>query len=907
MHLPRFVLIVLALCSTLATAQVNAPVRVHAVEGLTEYRLANGLQLLLAPDDSKPTTTVNLTYRVGSRHESYGETGMAHLLEHLLFKGTPTHKNLWSEFTKRGLNANGTTWYDRTNYFASFSANPETLRWYLGWQADAMVNSLIAREDLDTEMTVVRNEMESGENNPGRILLQQTMAAMFQWHNYGKSTIGARSDVENVDIARLQAFYRKHYQPDNATLIVAGRFDPAEVLTLVAELFGPIPKPARTLVPTYTLDPAQDGERSVQLRRVGGTPLIYMGFHVPPGSHPDAAAVNLLAQVLGDTPGGRLHKRLVEPKLAAAAFGFAFDLAEPGALFLGAQLAPGQDPDAARRAMSLAIEQLLGPEPVTAAELERARTQLLNQWDLGFTDPEQIGIALSEAVAMGDWRLYFLARDHVRRATLADVQRVAGERLRVDNRTVATYLPTAEPQRAPAPALVDVAALVKGYQGDPAAAQAEAFDTSPANLDKRTQRSRLDSGLKVALLPKGTRGRAVQATLRLHVGDVDSLKGQATVASFVGALLDKGGAGLTRQQVADQFDKLRAQVGFGASAQTISVSVTARRDTLPEVIGLIGRLLREPAFPPEVVEEVRAGWLGSIERQRKEPGAVAADRLARHGNPYPQGDIRHSPDFDQQVQDVHAVTVDQLRAFHARFVSAAHGEFAAVGDLDAAAVNAALAQAFGRWSAPAAGPAPYARAPQPLVPVPPARFMLATPDKPNANLLAELDLPINDRHADYPALMLANHMFGAPGSGRLWLRIREKGGFSYDVRSRVDWNAHELNSRWRASAIFAPANQTKVEQALTEELERALRDGFTQQELDESRAGLLRFRSLFRAQDDALTRALAGNLELDRDFALSQRVDDALAALTLAEVNAAWRRYIDPSRIVFAWAGDFKP
>src|SRR5678815_1112617 len=208
---------------------------VRTVEGVDEYRLDNGLQVLLIPDDSKPTTTVNLTYRVGSRDRNYGETGMAHLLEHMLFKGTPTHRNVWAEFEKRGLAANGSTSYDRTNYTAHFSANPGNLQWYLGWLADAMVNSFIARKDLDTEMTVVRNEMERGENQPDGVLLRETMATMFDWHNYGKSTIGARSDVENVDIPRLQAFYRQYYQPDNATLIVAGRFDTAAVLGRIAE------------------------------------------------------------------------------------------------------------------------------------------------------------------------------------------------------------------------------------------------------------------------------------------------------------------------------------------------------------------------------------------------------------------------------------------------------------------------------------------------------------------------------------------------------------------------------------------------------------------------------------------------------------------------------------------------
>ena len=228
-------------CSFAVAAPAPLPAGVQdvrEVEGVHEYRLANGLQILLVPDDSKPTTTVNLTYRVGSRHENYGETGMAHLLEHLLFKGTPSHPQVWAEFTKRGLAANGSTASDRTNYTATFSANDDNLRWYLAWQADAMVNSFIARRDLDSEMTVVRNEMERGENSPDRILYQKTLAAMFQWHAYGRDTIGARSDVENVDIPRLQAFYRSYYQPDNATLIVRGRFVPAQVLAWVGQSFG---------------------------------------------------------------------------------------------------------------------------------------------------------------------------------------------------------------------------------------------------------------------------------------------------------------------------------------------------------------------------------------------------------------------------------------------------------------------------------------------------------------------------------------------------------------------------------------------------------------------------------------------------------------------------------------------
>jgi zinc protease len=879
--------------------------RAASVEGITEYRLANGLQVLLVADDSKPTTTVNVTYHVGSRMEDYGETGMAHLLEHLLFKGTPTHKQLWTEFAKRGLRANGTTSYDRTNYFASFSANEDTLKWYLDWQADAMTNSFIAKSDLDSEMTVVRNEMERGENNPSRVLLQQVMATMYWWHNYGKATIGARADVENVDISRLQAFYRRYYQPDNATLIVAGRFDAAKTLAWIAQAFGPIPKPQRKLQPTYTLDPPQDGERALTLRRAGGSPLIYVAHHVPAGSNPDFAAVDLLAGILGDAPAGRLHKKLVDGQLAASTFGFAWGLAEPSPLFVGAQIAPGQDVEKAKAELMATLERVAA-EPVTAEELERARLQWLKNWELSFTDPEAIGVQLSDAIARGDWRLYFLQRDQVKKVALDDINRVARAYLVRDNRTVGVYLPTDKAERAPAPARVDVAALVKDYKGDAAAAQAEAFDATPDNLDRRTQASTLSSGMKIGLIPKGTRGGVVQARLRLHYGDVKSLMGQEIVGAFAAGLLDKGGAGLTRQQISDRFDALRAEVNFAAEDQIVTATITTTKANLAPAVELVGKLMREPAYSPAALEEMRRQWLAGIERQRKEPDSLIANALQRHGNPYPRGDIRHALSFDEMTEDVKAVTAEQVKAFQRRFYSAQRSEFAAVGDVDAPAVKAALERAFADWRQPAGGPLPYVRAERPLVEVKPERFMLLTPDKQNANLRTSLALPVNDLHPDYPALSVANYLFGLAQSSRLWIRIREKEGLSYDVRSVVDWNQVEENSNWAVTAIFAPQNRPKVEAALAEELKRTREGGFTQAELDQAKVGLLSLRRLARAQDPVVAGQLAQNLYLGRTFAVSQRVDEAIGKLTLEQVNAAFRKYVDATRWSIAWGGDFK-
>ncbi|MCM5679768.1 insulinase family protein [Schlegelella sp. S2-27] len=872
-----------------------------SVEGINEYRLANGLQVLLAPDASKPTTTVNLTYRVGSRHENYGETGMAHLLEHLIFKGSPRHRDVWAEFTKRGLRANGSTWLDRTNYFASFSADDANLRWYLGWQADAMVNSFISKRDLDTEMTVVRNEMERGENSAGRILLEKGLAAMYQWHNYGKSTIGARSDVENVDIERLQAFYRRYYQPDNATLIVAGRFEPAQVLRWVAESFGKLPKPERKLPALYSLDPAQDGERSVTLRRVGGAPMVYAMYHVPPGAHPDYAAVEMLDLLLTDTPSGRLHRALVDAKLAAGVFGFTQALADPGFAVYGAQLGAGQEVKQAQEALLATVESF-AQTPVTQEELQRARTKWLKDWDMTFSDPERVGVALSEAIAAGDWRLFFLARDRIRMVDVADVQRVAKERLLRSNRTLATYIPTEDPQRAPAPARVDVSALLQGYVGDPAAVEVEAFDATPGNIERRTERFTLDSGLQAAVLPKGTRGAMVRAELRLRFGTEQSLQNLSTVGQLTAALLDKGTARLSRQQVQDRLDELRAEVSIAGSATGVAVSITTKRQYLPQVIELVSELLQRPSFPADGLEEIRQQALAALESERKDPEAQVDLLLDQRFSPYPQHDVRHVPSFDERRRALERVTQDDIRAFHRRFYAASHGQFSAVGDLDARAVRAALESGFGSWRAKE----PYARVTRPFVEVAPERVVVRTPDRQNAYLRIGLAMPVKEMHPDYPALTMANYLLGQGGNSRLWARVREAEGLSYSVYSMVEWNVWEPYSVWSASAIFAPQNLKRVETAMREEIDRALERGFTQQELEQGRQGLLNFRRLSRAQDRNLAAALVENLYLGRDFLVSQRVDEALAQLTVADVNAALRKYLQPERFVIGAGGDFK-
>ncbi|MGH8709634.1 MAG: M16 family metallopeptidase, partial [Burkholderiales bacterium] len=376
----RRLLALLLLGFALPALAAGVPRKLTEVEGVSEYRLDNGLRVLLVPDASADTVTVHITYLVGSRHEGYGEKGMAHLLEHMLFKGSTRHPDVKQEFASRGARWNGSTSDDRTNYFETLPASGDNLEWALAMEADRMLNSFVRKADLEAEMTVVRNEFEMGENSPGSILFQRMQRLAFAWHNYGHAIIGARSDIESVPIERLRAFYRTWYQPDNALLVVGGRIEPRRALALITRHFGPLPRPARKLPVLYTVEPPQDGERSVTLHRTGDTPIVAVLYRAPAGSHPDFPALEVLVEVMRAAPQGRLHRALVQKGLASATWGFERALHDPGYVAFGASLPKDGTLDAAREAL-LATLDGVRRAPVSTEELERARTTLLNQMD----------------------------------------------------------------------------------------------------------------------------------------------------------------------------------------------------------------------------------------------------------------------------------------------------------------------------------------------------------------------------------------------------------------------------------------------------------------------------------------------------------------------------------------------
>lgn len=885
--------------------QPRAPEFVRELGGIEEYRLANGLQLLLMPDAAQSTTTVNITYRVGSRHEAPGEYGMAHLLEHLVFKGTPTNRDIPGEFAKRGMRFNGTTTTDRTNYFASFNASDETLDFALALEADRMVNSFIAKADLDKEMTVVRNEFERGENEPFRVLSQRVSAAAFAWHPYGKSTIGPKSDIENVPIEKLQAFYKRWYRPDNATLLVAGKFDKAATLARISRHFGAIKAPAEPIARPYTVEPAQDGERSVVVKRVGGQPLVLAAYHVPAASHPDAAALIVYGLLMSLQPSGQLYKNLVEPKLAMAAFLGGLGGADPGLVQAFVALPP--DADVAKVEQQL-LDLVEGRslKPFEDSELARVRELAVNSYREQMKKPEALIQQISGLIGAGDWRLLFQLMEDIPKVTLADVERVRQQYFRSANRTLGRYLPAAQVERVEIPAAPPLEQRLAELKGPPKVEEGEVFDPTPALLAERTAVQRLPSGIELLTLSKRTRGKAVQLQMQLRWGSREQTfprKG----SDVLDELLMEGSSRYDKQQLRDALQKLRASLRLSSSDQGLSVSLGAEQDTLLPALEVVADVLQHPLLPEAGLERLRKAALAGLQASRQEPETLRREATRAHYNSARGVSVGH-PDYikslDDRIHDVQATTLDEIRAIYTDFWSANDTRVAVVGALPPGLAEG-VERLLGGWKKPQAPR--FVRHEPRYTPVPPARFEAIARDKANAILRLHQPFPMNQREADYAALQLAVHVLGGGSmESRLGTRVRQQEGLSYGIGAGLSVPVFGDEAELQIRATFAPDKQERILAVIQEELKRFAEQGISEAELARAKKDLLEERKQSRADEGALAAGLLSLADRGESWADAGRRDAALQAVTLAQANEAWRKHLRLDGFVISTAGDFK-
>ncbi|TLU64771.1 insulinase family protein [Thalassotalea litorea] len=878
---------------------------VRNVEGIEEYMLSNGLKVLLFKDDSQPKTMVNITYKVGSVHEKYGETGMAHLLEHMLFKGSTNYVEIDKEFKQRGMAANANTWYDRTSYFESFEASEDSLHWALGMEADRMVNATFTEEQLKSEMTVVRNEMERNENSPSRILMARLASVANLWHNYANSTIGARSDVENFPFPKLREFYHSHYRVDNATLIVAGRFDSDKTKHRIEQTFGAIDQPQKPVEKLYTREPTQDGERVVNLRRTGDVPFLGLYYHGPSGLDPDAAPLQVLQVILADGSRGRIKKDLVDKDLTSGGTQVSFFLKEGTQILFLAQGEKGQNIDELKPLENALIRlaENIGNKPITEEEVEFAKALLAKQVEQEMRNATGVGMALAEYIAKGDYRYMFYFRDLVEQVTVEQVQMVAEKYLISSNRTLGRFLPTQNPKRAQI-AKVPVASEILGdYVGRDAVTAGEVYDNSVENIKARLYTETWPEGTKVSIYPKKLRGEEVLIKMYFPTANEEALNGHAIAMGFIGGQIKAGNENYSKSEIADRLDQLKSSLSFGSNAiGEFSIDIKTDVTNMPAVIDYMGELLAAPTFPAKELNIAKKGMIAGLNQQRTEPGTVALNSYRETLFDYPTGHPKAYMDTDTQIEAIKALDSVKLEALYNEFFAINNGHVAVVGNVDSKAVSEHLQAVLNPYTSEIE----YQYIPINLRDKQGLMVSSETPDKANASVYMINPVMIKSTDDDYPALFIANSIFGGDAfTSRIGARIRVKEGYSYSVGSGLQASTKDDTGVFYATAISAPENMDNVLKAYQEEIDKVNTEGFSDEEVQRAIDGYISSRKRQWASDAYVAGILIDATEEERDLSYyEERVED-YKTLTTEQVNAAFKKYIGSQKSNVFKAGDF--
>ena len=928
-------------------------------EGVREFALANGMKVLLAENRVAPVATLLVLYRVGSRNEAVGHTGATHLLEHMLFKGTPTFNKerrtqVAATLQKVGADFNATTWYDRTNYFETVPSDALELAVHL--EADRMRNSFIADEDRRSEMTVVRNELERGQNEPMMVLDEAVYATAFREHPYHHPTIGWRSDVENVPTARLKEFYDTFYHPNNATVIVVGDFEEPRALELVLKYFGAVPASVLPIPEVYTDEPRQEGERRIVVRRAGELPLVQVAFRTPAALGHDAVLSNaelarraaappesndiyplaVLSALLSNGVTSRLYQALVEPGLAVSVDTRVDQFRDPGLFNVYATAAPGVEPGRVEEVIHAELAR--ASEDLGEGEVEKAKRQIAAEVAYERDGTHNVAMQMSEAEAVADWRFYNSYAKQVARVTAEDVRRAASVYFKEDTRTVGHFIPKGDGSNGSGnsngsngssgssgsgpsggPASLKPAPRPHGFkfhheplaesldEGDRGAASQTVqtassggtSQTNSAGLASRVAREELSSGAALLVLEnRSTPTVSVYGSLR--AGSYFEPKEKPGLARIAAEMLKRGTHSRSKLELAGALEQVGADVEFDADAFAVRISARSLSQDFPALVSTLAEMLREPSFPEDELEKLKQQTVAAIREQQSDTRWRAYERLTQtlfdEENPF------YTHAGERLVESISSISVEDVRGFYEKFYGGRSLILSAAGDLNASDALGVMREAFEGFEGPekidveVRDPAPGEGS---------RREFVIVKDKANVDVMLGAAAPLRRDASDYYAAVLANRALGESTlSSRLGLQVRDVEGLTYGIASRFR-SPTLAAGPWYIAVSVNPSNVERAIASALKVLREYVEHGIRPEELEDEKSSAVGSFKVSLSTNAGLAAAL-WNAEFYRlGLGYVDRYPELIRAVTAEEVNAAVRKYFRPDHLTVVIAGDF--
>jgi zinc protease len=865
-----------------------------------EARLDNGLGLLLQEDRTAPIASLWTWYRVGSRNETPGLTGISHWVEHMQFKGTPSIEKgqIFRDVASVGGTLNAMTSHDWTAYFETVPADQIDLS--LRIESDRMVNSLFSPEEVDSERTVILSERQGAENNPGYALYEEVVGAAFRAHPYRHMVIGFEADLRRITRDDLYRYYRRFYHPGNAFIVAVGDFDAAELHDRIARALGDTPRAKAIQDSVVASEPPQPGERRVVLRQPAGAPYLRVAFHAPAGDDPDLVPLLVADAVLsGGKPMGfgggggmgrssRLYRALVATGLARSAgsdIGISID---PYLFQIGVTALPGSDLSRIEAVIDAEVERLRD-ELVPAAELDRAIRQLEAQFVYSAEGVTNQAYWLGQWEIVDSWRRASSLVDEFRQVTSADVQRVACRYLDLSRRTTGWLIPSTD---GPGPSLeeehVQAVAFgsIWGLDGPLAGPHREAH---------RFERAPLRNGIPVLGLNRPN-SRSVALRVRIPAGSIHETDDEAGLAHLTARALLRGSAGESFEQISARTDALGSSIAVDSGREYVEIRVRSLRDDVAEMIALVAQTISRPDFPEDEIAKVRAEQIGAISEADNDTRATA-DRLLRRAvypdpNPLGRRVLGHA-------ETVSRFDRDAVTSFHAQEYGPAGVAIAVVGGLDdfGQAVRR-IDEALGSWAETAP---PRSALELRAHNAEPHRETAEIAGKIQADLAAGIST-IARGHPDFYALDIANLILGRLGlMGRLGAEVRDRQGLAYYAFSQIE--PRRDGSLWSARAGVDPSNVERALDAILDELRRIREEPVSDDELANAKRFLVGVLPLALESHDGVASTLLAIEEFGLGLDYLDRYPSIIAATDKEQVRHAASAHLDPNLIVVAVAG----